>query len=202
MFMTKCLAVLCCLQHLVGCLAKVLDSRDSTSPEVAAAGMVINTMGYIDGLGYELLAAAVATFRVSLGPSPELHPCIWIISVILLVPWGKQMDVVLTGIAHACDCWLSIGCILHDIMFCVCKAHAVWPVDAAVCCRQQHWQGQSVLCCASVLASPLLSVRHPHCPFCAWWMQADVVLVMDQDRLYTQLTDRLKVGGVEHMSKT
>lgn len=62
-------AVLCCLygvrlQHLVGCLAKVLDSRDSTSPEVAAAGMVINTMGYIDGLGYELLAAAVATFRV------------------------------------------------------------------------------------------------------------------------------------------
>lgn len=53
-----------CLQHLVGCLAKVLDSRDSTSPEVAAAGMVINTMGYIDGLGYELLAAAVTTFRV------------------------------------------------------------------------------------------------------------------------------------------
>lgn len=54
-----------CMQHLVGCLAKVLDSRDGTSPEVAAAGMVINTMGYIDGLGYELLADAVTQLRVS-----------------------------------------------------------------------------------------------------------------------------------------
>lgn len=55
---------LLCLQHLVGCLAKVLDSRDSTSPEVAAAGMIINTMGYIDGLGYELLADAIMQLRV------------------------------------------------------------------------------------------------------------------------------------------
>lgn len=29
------------------------------------------------------------------------------------------------------------------------------------------------------------------------WLQADVVLVMDQDRLYTQLTDRLKVGRLQ-----
>jgi polyribonucleotide 5'-hydroxyl-kinase len=49
---------------LVGCLAKVLDSRDGTSPEVAAAGMLVNTMGYIDGLGYELLADAVTQLRV------------------------------------------------------------------------------------------------------------------------------------------
>lgn len=58
------LLLLLCLQHLVGCMAKVLDSRDSTSPEVAAAGMVINTMGYIDGLGYELLADAIMQLRV------------------------------------------------------------------------------------------------------------------------------------------
>jgi hypothetical protein len=60
-----------CMQHLVGCLAKVLDSRDNTSPEVAAAGMVINTMGYIDGLGYELLADAVTKLRV--GPGGGLN---------------------------------------------------------------------------------------------------------------------------------
>jgi hypothetical protein len=45
---------------------------------------------------------------------------------------------------------------------------------------------------------PIMSVpgsgRHSEFLLCAWCMQADVVLVMDQDRLYTQLTDRLKVG--------
>lgn len=43
----------------------MLDSRADTSPDVAAAGMLINTMGYIDGLGYELLVHAITTLRVS-----------------------------------------------------------------------------------------------------------------------------------------
>lgn len=80
----KWLHLLSCLQHLVGCMAKVLDSRDSTSPEVAAAGMVINTMGYIDGLGYELLADAVMQLRVCVCLLPGSRPfsplsglCFW-----------------------------------------------------------------------------------------------------------------------------
>lgn len=44
----------------------MLDSRADTSPDVAAAGMLINTMGYIDDLGYELLVHAITTLRVSL----------------------------------------------------------------------------------------------------------------------------------------
>lgn len=42
----------------------MLDSRADASPEVAAAGMVVNTMGYIDGLGYELLLHAIKALRV------------------------------------------------------------------------------------------------------------------------------------------
>jgi hypothetical protein len=54
-----------CLQYLVDKMSSVLDSRANSSPEVAAAGMVVNTMGYIDGLGYELLLYSIKSLRVS-----------------------------------------------------------------------------------------------------------------------------------------
>jgi hypothetical protein len=51
-------------QYLVDKLSSVLDSRASSSPDVAAAGMVVNTMGYVDGLGYELLLHAIKSLKV------------------------------------------------------------------------------------------------------------------------------------------
>uniref|UniRef100_A0A383VI97 Protein CLP1 homolog n=1 Tax=Tetradesmus obliquus TaxID=3088 RepID=A0A383VI97_TETOB len=50
-------------QYLVDKLCSVLDSRASSSPEVAAAGMVVNTMGCVDGLGYELLLHAIKSLK-------------------------------------------------------------------------------------------------------------------------------------------
>lgn len=53
-----------CLQYLVDRVSSVLDNRASGAPDVAAAGMVINTMGYIDGLGFELLIHAIKSLKV------------------------------------------------------------------------------------------------------------------------------------------
>lgn len=53
------------LQYLVDRVSSVLDNRASSSPEVAASGMVINTMGYIDGLGLELLSHIIRSLKVS-----------------------------------------------------------------------------------------------------------------------------------------
>ncbi|CAH2055097.1 unnamed protein product [Thlaspi arvense] len=50
---------------LVKELAQVLERQSLGSPESRAAGMVINTMGWIDGIGYELLLHAIDTFNAS-----------------------------------------------------------------------------------------------------------------------------------------
>lgn len=39
---------------LVKELARTLDVQSTSNPEVQAAGMVINTMGWVDGAGYEV----------------------------------------------------------------------------------------------------------------------------------------------------
>lgn len=39
---------------LVKELARTLDIQCASNPEVQAAGMVINTMGWVDGAGYEV----------------------------------------------------------------------------------------------------------------------------------------------------
>lgn len=39
---------------LVKELARALDVQSASNPEVQAAGMVINTMGWVDGAGYEV----------------------------------------------------------------------------------------------------------------------------------------------------
>ncbi|VVA96473.1 unnamed protein product [Arabis nemorensis] len=50
---------------LVKELAQVLERQFVGNPESRAAGMVINTMGWIDGVGYELLLHAIDTFNAS-----------------------------------------------------------------------------------------------------------------------------------------
>lgn len=45
-------------------LAQVLERQFTGNAESRAAGMVINTMGWIEGLGYELLLHAIETFKV------------------------------------------------------------------------------------------------------------------------------------------
>uniref|UniRef100_A0A1J3DF90 Protein CLP1 homolog n=1 Tax=Noccaea caerulescens TaxID=107243 RepID=A0A1J3DF90_NOCCA len=50
---------------LVKELAQVLERQVAGNPESRAAGMVINTMGWIDGVGYELLLHAIDTFKAS-----------------------------------------------------------------------------------------------------------------------------------------
>ncbi|KAG0487428.1 hypothetical protein HPP92_009523 [Vanilla planifolia] len=46
-------------------LALTLERRFSCDVEYEAAGMVINTMGWVDGLGYELLLQAISTFNAN-----------------------------------------------------------------------------------------------------------------------------------------
>lgn len=50
---------------LVKELAKTLERQFSANAESRAAGMVINTMGWIEGLGYELLLHAIETFNAT-----------------------------------------------------------------------------------------------------------------------------------------
>ena len=51
-------------QVLMDKVASVLDRRAESSPQVAAAGMVINTMGWIDGPGYDLLLYCIKALQV------------------------------------------------------------------------------------------------------------------------------------------
>jgi len=46
-------------------LAKTLEKQFSGNAESRAAGMVINTMGWVEGLGYELLLNAIETFKAN-----------------------------------------------------------------------------------------------------------------------------------------
>lgn len=51
-------------QHLVERLAGVLDKRAAASPSASSAGLVINTLGWVEGLGYELQKHAIQAFKV------------------------------------------------------------------------------------------------------------------------------------------
>ncbi|CAA6672592.1 unnamed protein product [Spirodela intermedia] len=48
---------------LVKELAQTLEKQFTSNAESRAAGMVINTMGWVEGVGYELLLHAIETFR-------------------------------------------------------------------------------------------------------------------------------------------
>lgn len=48
---------------LVKELARTLEIQFTGNPEARAAGMVINTMGWVEGVGYELLLHAIETFN-------------------------------------------------------------------------------------------------------------------------------------------
>ncbi|GLT36128.1 hypothetical protein SLA2020_105300 [Shorea laevis] len=50
---------------LVNELAQVLENQFARNAEAHAAGMVINTMGWIEGTGYELLLHAIDTFKAN-----------------------------------------------------------------------------------------------------------------------------------------
>jgi hypothetical protein len=172
-----------CMQHLVGCLAKVLDSRDNTSPEVAAAGMVINTMGYIDGLGYELLADAVIKLRVGSAGGrkcmrAQLYIDRWRCWRHVAACRHRQVTL------QPCDCRCVDSCMHCWLRACTVRSAVVQLLQIVACtavpaCSAHgHWH----------------SVVHSLLGSCCVALQADVVLVMDQDRLYTQLTERLKVS--------
>lgn len=47
---------------LVKELARALDVQSASNPEVQAAGMVINTMGWVDGAGYEVYKLHLSNF--------------------------------------------------------------------------------------------------------------------------------------------
>jgi hypothetical protein len=101
------------LQHLVGCLASVLDSRAEASSEVAAAGMVVNTMGYIDGLGYELLLHAIHTLRVRRVCGVL---CVWCVMCV-----------------YVCMCVVRCSVCSVRLALCVCACACVGVVFACVC---------------------------------------------------------------------
>lgn len=50
-------------KHLVERLAALLDARAESDPAVRAAGMIINSMGWIESLGYELLLHSIRALR-------------------------------------------------------------------------------------------------------------------------------------------
>lgn len=57
----------CCPQFLLDRLAAILERRAAASAKAAASGMVINTLGWVEGLGYELQLSAITSFKVLAG---------------------------------------------------------------------------------------------------------------------------------------
>ena len=51
-------------KHLVERLAAVLDARSAADPAARSAGMMINSMGWVEGVGYELLLHSITTLKV------------------------------------------------------------------------------------------------------------------------------------------
>ncbi|GIM12091.1 hypothetical protein Vretimale_15520 [Volvox reticuliferus] len=51
------------LQSLADKLAALLQRRAAADPRVAASGLIINTFGWVDGLGYELQKHIIQTFQ-------------------------------------------------------------------------------------------------------------------------------------------
>lgn len=45
-------------------LASVLERRAEANPKAKASGLIINTLGWIDGLGYELQIHAISSLKV------------------------------------------------------------------------------------------------------------------------------------------
>jgi hypothetical protein len=52
------------MQFLIDRLAAIVERRASASPRACASGMVINTMGWVEGLGYELQLHAITALKV------------------------------------------------------------------------------------------------------------------------------------------
>jgi polynucleotide 5'-kinase involved in rRNA processing len=52
------------LQFQIDRLASILSDRAASNPAAAAAGLVINTLGWTDGLGYELQLHAIHALKV------------------------------------------------------------------------------------------------------------------------------------------
>ena len=48
---------------LVDRLAAVLEKRAESNPKASASGLIINTMGWVDGLGYELASHAISSMK-------------------------------------------------------------------------------------------------------------------------------------------
>ena len=63
-------------------LAEMLAARAQAAPGAAASGCVVNTMGWVDGLGYELLLHTVASLQVP--SSPCRTPCLPLLCSIFL----------------------------------------------------------------------------------------------------------------------
>jgi polynucleotide 5'-kinase involved in rRNA processing len=52
-------------KHLVTQLAEMVDARGATNPDSKASGLVLNTMGWVDGAGYKLLLHALDKFQIT-----------------------------------------------------------------------------------------------------------------------------------------
>ena len=51
-------------RFLVDRLASILQKRTESNPKAAASGLIINTFGWVDGLGYDLQVHAISSLKV------------------------------------------------------------------------------------------------------------------------------------------
>ena len=52
-------------KHLVEKLSTMVDQRGNTNPDSRSSGLVLNTMGWVDGAGYKLLLHALDAFKIT-----------------------------------------------------------------------------------------------------------------------------------------
>lgn len=145
-------------------LAALLARRAATDPRAAASGLVINTFGWVDGLGYELQKYAIQAFGVS--------GRVW-------GDWGPGSGG--CGARHAISAPGMRVC-GYAFVASISRAHSM---GAGTWGGRVH-RGLSLW--SSFHPAPPCRLAAPPHP------QADVVLVMEQDRLHAQLQQDLKVG--------
>ena len=93
---------------LVKELARTLDIQSASNPEVQAAGMVINTMGWVDGVGYEVNNLYLfKSLVIQLGFSNNVidHMNSWKINIYVNNLFDRAHAYLFSNLLPACNCY-------------------------------------------------------------------------------------------------
>lgn len=156
----------------------------TTYVQVAASGMVINTLGWVEGLGYELLLHVVRSMKVR---AAHMYTCV--LCVFTACAWGYEL---LLHVVRSMKVRFLNAALKCCISVCYCMRMGLQAAAAHCVLHEGEKKLSRFVCCLLMLHVCVETATHAHThtkhTLC---LQADVVVVMEQDRLYSQLRSAL-----------